>query len=59
CVPKPLGRLKPLSLSVGQSHSDTAYHRSMPQHSRISESADPGHPRSHHKCPGCPAPVLQ
>ncbi|GKG00302.1 hypothetical protein Tco_0301992, partial [Tanacetum coccineum] len=42
-----------------QTHSGTAYHRSMPQHSKISESAYPGHPQSQHKCPECPTPALQ
>ncbi|GJT96916.1 hypothetical protein Tco_1092434 [Tanacetum coccineum] len=42
-----------------KSRSGTAYHRSMPQHSKISESVYPGHPRSQHRCPEYPAPALQ
>ncbi|GKE53036.1 hypothetical protein Tco_1488192, partial [Tanacetum coccineum] len=50
---------QPPDLIVVQSHSGTAYHRSMSQHSEISESAYPGHPRSQHKCPECPTPAPQ
>ncbi|GKF64628.1 hypothetical protein Tco_0188076, partial [Tanacetum coccineum] len=55
----PLGRLEPPDLTVVQSHSGTAYHRPMPQHSKISESAGPEYPLSWHRYPGCPAPKLQ
>ncbi|GJW14067.1 putative reverse transcriptase domain-containing protein [Tanacetum coccineum] len=58
-VHKPLGRLEPPDLRVGQSYSGTAYRRPMPQPSDVSESVDPRYPQSQHRCLGCLAPVPQ